>query len=324
MTTQHQTDLSQTDEFGSSEAVSVVDEAAAHWLVRMTSGETTPEERAEFARWRAADPAHEVALKELRGLWVGLGPLLESTVPVKTPVRIVARHRIRRARLWALAASLVVGVGLGYQTLTTWHDEVTAAGERRSVALADGSTVTLNSATALDIELGANLRQIVLARGEAFFEVVHDASRPFLVKAGDSEVRVLGTRFSVRRDGGDVRVTVVDGRVEVRNGPAMTFLTASQQTHGGDGKLSDVASVNPEIDLSWRRGRLVLQDATLNEIVAELNRHAPTRLMVTDAVLGQRRFNAVIDLDHIDDWLLGLEQTESIRVTRLGPVVVIR
>ncbi|MGQ0621083.1 MAG: FecR family protein [Panacagrimonas sp.] len=330
MTTEHPTDWYETDDVGP--GASAAEEAAAHWVMRLTSGETTPEECADFARWRAMDPDHETALSALRGLWADLGPLLESRPPVTTKSRSLVRiatppPRRRRAKLLALAASLVVGMTLGYQALTTGrYDEVTAAGERRGIALADGSQVILNGGTALDIHLSSQRREILIARGEAFFEVKPDASRPFLVTAGDSEVRVLGTRFSVRRDDeSQLRVLVSEGRVEVRRHQQVAVLTANQQISSSrDDGLSGITPAQPEIDLAWRRGRLILQDAALSQIVAELNRNSSMKLMLADPQSAQRRFNAVIDLDHVDDWLLGLDRAEgSIQVTRLGPLVVI-
>ncbi|MGQ0701047.1 MAG: FecR family protein [Panacagrimonas sp.] len=321
------------DDPDSGAAAPSTDEAAALWLVRMTSGETTPEDHAEFARWRSESPDHEAALAALRSLWVGLGPLLdERALPAPSPEianRVEARRpaatRRRRARLWALAASLAMGVTLGYQALTNWsHDEVTVAGERRSVTLADGSQVMLNGASALDIHLDSALREVVISRGEAFFEVTHDAARPFVVRAGEAQVRVLGTRFAVRRDGEDLRVTLQDGVVEVTRGGAMAILSSSQQVSAGPQGLSGIAAANPERDLSWRSGRLILQDQALSDIVAELNRCSSDSIWIANEEAGKRRLSAVIDLDQVDDWLEGLEQTASVTVTRLGPLVVIR
>ena len=322
------------EDFEASGPVSAAEEAAALWLVRLTSGETTEQERAEFAAWRAADPLHEAALANLRALWTNLGPLLDRPVAVTAvtlrsspnhgSLRPPRARRRRSLRIWAAAASFAVATAFGLQVLSTnWHDEVTAEGERRSLALADGSSVLMNSDTALDIQVDATQREIRLARGEAFFEVVHDATRPFVVHAGQDEIRVLGTRFSVHRDADDLQVTVEDGRVQVRHGEQIAVLTANQSVRRHGDELLQVEPVDPNVALSWRRGRLILRNASVREIVHLLDSHHPAKLLMTDTQIGERRLDAVIDLDRIDDWLLGLQRSESVDINRIGPFVLI-
>src|SRR3546814_12912204 len=122
---------------------------------------------------------------------------------------------------------------------------VAAVGEQRSARLAAGSTVIWRSGTARVVRFANGVRRATLARGEACVEIRHDAAHPFTVDAGDCEVRVLGTRFSVRRDGDRTRVVVVDGRVEVRNGSTGVVLGADQRIDSTAHALSAIAACDP-------------------------------------------------------------------------------
>jgi transmembrane sensor len=296
---------------------SPADEEAARWVMRMTSGSIDAQERAAFVRWRMADPDHEAALARMRAIWIGLDRALDR--PVAAP-----RRRRRTQRSWALAASMLAAVAIGWLAMTQWrYDEVTGAGERRQIMLADGSGVLLGAGTAVDLRFDAQHREVELARGEAWFDVAPDDARAFIVRAGAAEVRVLGTRFAVRIDRAGPAVTVEQGLVEVRAGDAAATLGADQRIVVRDGALAPVQDADAARELAWRYGRLVFEGATLGEIARELNRHRSGTVLVAGAAARGERFNAIIDLDHVEVWLAGLDASASLSVVRLGPVVVI-
>ncbi len=321
MSTVDNSGRSQIEDFDLDQPVSEIDELAATWLIRMTSGNVTAEQRAEFARWRAADPAHEAAISEMRTLWSSLP--LDAAAPVHAPQprRVPVR---RRARIWALAASLMLGVGLAYLSVTDWRfDQATGAGEVRTVALEDGSSLVLSGDTALDVDLRDDLRRVVLHRGEVYFEVQHDAQRPFVIDAGDAEVRVVGTHFRIRRDADAVEVLVAEGRVSVSDDQGTVMLDAGQQVASSADGLSAVAAANAERELAWLSGRLILEGVTLEETALLLNRYQSKTKVVLLAADSQRRFNTVVDLRRVDEWLVGVEQQGRGRVARLGSVAFI-
>ncbi|HEY1077148.1 MAG TPA: FecR domain-containing protein [Fontimonas sp.] len=315
------------DDFDWDADVSSLDEQAAGWLVRLTSGHVTADERAEFVRWRDADPAHEAALSRLRAIWGAAAAALDApaaTLPPPATTIPTPRSRRRSWRGWSLAASVVVSLALGYQYQSDWrHAQTTAAGERRQIALDDGSTVLLGSDTAIDIAFSPTRRGIRLVRGEAYFEIRHDPARPFVIDAGNAEVEVVGTRFSVQRDDDAGDVTVVDGRVRVRLATTEVLLGADQHI-GFDRKgLGAAESVSAEDALAWRSGRLVIRGETLSEVVAQINRQRPGTIVVRVDAARQQPINAVIALDRVDDWLAALEQQGAGRVVSLGPLTVI-
>jgi transmembrane sensor len=301
---------------------------AVAWVVRLTSGDSSAADRAAFEVWRAQSPAHEAALVEARRLWLGLGDVLPAPVVV-TPLRSepapTLRRRSRLAAGAAVSAAIALVVAAGFQYFNTWqHDYVTAAGQRKVIALADGTRVQLGSGSAIDVELGSNARRIRLVRGEAYFDVVHDAERPFVVDAGKQAVRDIGTAFSVRLDGDDdVMVVVERGEVEVTGNAAAVTLLPSQRIRTGKNRNARVEPANLAEDLSWTSGRLVLEDRSLREVVDELNRYYGSNLVLLGSEIAGRRVNAVVDLEHIDDWLDALRDSQSVKVTRLPGFVVL-
>jgi transmembrane sensor len=314
-----------TDELPDLEAEAVA------WVVRLTSGDSSAADRAAFEVWRAQSPAHEAALVEARKLWLGLGDVLPAPVVVApaASMRVGPAPRLRRrSRLasgLALSASIALLIATGFQYLNNWrHDYVSAAGQRKVVALADGTRVQLGGGSAIDVELGAAARRVRLVRGEAYFDVVHDAERPFVVDAAKEAVRDIGTAFSVRLDGDDgVMVVVERGVVEVTGSAAPATLRPNQRIRTGKNRNARVEPANVADDLAWTSGRLVLEDRSLREVVDELNRYYGSNVVLLGSELAGRRVNAVVDLEHIDDWLDALRDSQSVKVTRLPGFVVL-
>jgi transmembrane sensor len=308
-----------------------VEADAVAWVIRLTSGDASAADRAAFEVWRDQSPAHEAALVEARKLWLGLGDVLPAPV-VATPAasdRIEPAPRSwRRPRLasgLAVSAAIALLVATGFQYVNNWqHDYVTAAGQRKVVALADGTRVQLSSGSAIDVELGSNARRVRLVRGEAYFDVVHDAERPFVVDAGKEAVRDIGTAFSVRLDGDDGVVVVVErGVVEVTGSAAAVKLMPNQRIRTGKSRNARVEPANLSEDLAWTSGRLILEDRSLREVVDELNRYYGSNVVLLGSEIASRRINAVVDLEHIDDWLDALRDSQSVSVTRLPGFVVL-
>ena len=294
---------------------------ATLWVVRLTSGETTAEERTAFRRWRDESPAHEAALTKARQVWLALGPALD---PVARERRTAIRFG-RSSRIYALAASIMVCVLGGALAQQVYgHDYVTGAGQRRTLALADGTTVVMAGGSALDVNFKNGSRKVSLARGEAYFEVVHNPSRPFSVAAGKGEVEDIGTVFSVRRSGDGAVVVVARGEVEVvpaAAGSPSAKLTADQAVAYGVAGPSAVRPANAADALSWTHGRLILESQSLADSVAEINRYYGGRLVLLDGGARSKRINGVIDLDNVDDWLAALASTHAVKIARVGALV---
>lgn len=181
---------------------------AIQWVVRLTSGEAGADERAAFARWRAASAEHEAALRMARRLWLGLGPALP---PAAAPAR-----RRTQWPLLALAASLLVIIGLSVQVLRLQRGQGAA-------------TAGQAAAAPLEVNVAAGRCRLVLGDGEAFFDVTPNPDRLAGGPAEDTQVRMYDTAFSVRPEPAGVLVTVTGGRIGVSVGNAERVLTAGQQ-----------------------------------------------------------------------------------------------
>lgn len=333
----------------------LADEAMA-WVLRLTSGEADADERAAFIAWRDRSPAHAAALAEARDLWTELGPALvadqerraykpltlEGTGRRRRSAGVVRRwsveagarplnapQRTRRAAIpaWAqVAAVTLLTVCAGLAVIERpFSDLQTRGGRTESAALVDGTKVELAPESAIDVDIGSSGERIVtLVRGEAMFDVAHDTSRPFIVRSGQGQVRVLGTAFSVRRAGGMTRVTVTRGKVEVTSGPTKRTLTPDRTVIYGLTSIGGVQAVDADAATAWTRGRLVFENRSLGDVIAELDRFDQRKIVLLGRGVSEKRVNAVVVLDQTDGWLRTLEQTQGVTVTHLPGAVLIR
>ncbi|WP_296600289.1 FecR domain-containing protein [Phenylobacterium sp.] len=307
-------------------------EDAAAWVVRLEAGDLGEAEAVAFDAWLSASAenaaAFDDALAVSQAYAAAAGPVARELSERRAPAAPVGRRAVIGVGAVAAAAAIAVLVApqlAGPQTETY----VTAKGERRTVQLADGSMVDLNGGTRLSVRFGREARHVVLAEGQAVFDVTHDARRPFLVAAGDRTVRVVGTQFDVRRLGGKVSVTVARGAVEVR--PAQGATGKAYRLHPGQ-KLDHVegesgariAAAEPSEILGWRSGRLVYRQQPLSEVIADLNQQFATPIRIEDADLAATPISGVLVLDDQSAVIRRLALLVPIQAVRSGPDVILR
>jgi transmembrane sensor len=216
----------------------------------------------------------------------------------------------------------------------------TGIGEQRTVALADGSVVTLNVATELDVEFTPQWRDIHLRSGQALFTVAHDSSRPFRVHVDETIVKAIGTKFDVRRAGGGTLVYVVEGRVRIEppelaalDDPSMRTprLAAFDLTPGEgttirqDGHVDPTARINLKAMSAWQSRRLVFEERSLGDIATEFGSYvrAP-KLIVEGAELRARLYTGSFDADRLDSFIDYLQRDASVEILRDGDRVIVR
>jgi transmembrane sensor len=333
---------------------------AASWIERMkTAG---PKERAEFARWLRQSPAHvrEALLAsswELVLHYVAHGRKLDiakyvaasSTNIIGVDRPTVRRGRRIRALRWPWVAAMAVSAAITAAVLlgalpflreVLWHEYATSVGEQRSVALLDGSVISLNARSRVRVEFSTGARDVYLDDGQALFSVAHDSARPFRVHAGRSVVQAIGTKFDVHRVADRVDVAVLEGRVQVGSdaldqlAEAAAIQSASlhtQLTEGEalsistGGKISAPARVDVKDIGAWRQRRLVFRDRPLAEIVEEFQRYNRTPLIrVEGDELRARTFNGVFDADDPQTLVAYLATDNTIAFERRGNELVIR
>ena len=279
------------------------------WLVRLQRDDVSGDDALDFEIWLAADAGNAVAYRRALALWHEFEASADAVLATLTDDGRKLRAEVRRGptRRWlagaggfAIAAGLAVAVVGPMVSEPSVQTYATGKGQHQRVTLADGSVVDLNAETRLSVSFSGKARQVTLGDGEAIFDVVHDAARPFTVAASSHTVRVVGTQFDVRNRGDDLSVTVARGKVEVRPtaSSGRTFLLTPGQrldvNRSGTGSLS---AVDPQEAFGWRSGRLVYRAEPLANVVADLNRQYVQQIEVSDPQLGKMPITGVIVLD---------------------------
>lgn len=303
-------------------------EEAAHWLMERDADPLSPQQQRALAAWLRADPRHARAFERLERSWDLMG-----SAPVEARLRQQGQggrpSPPAPARRWpapALAACLAVVVfGLADDWPTRLRaDAMTAMGEQRTLSLPDGSFVLLNTASAVAVDYRGDARRVRLLKGEASFTVAADRDRPFTVEAGDGATRALGTRFVVRRDGGDTNVLVTEHSVQVAvTGSDPVTLRQGEGLRYGSGGVTGPGPVDASVAEAWTRGRLVFVDRPLAEVVAELNRYLPAYIGIVGGDLRERRFSGVFDVHDPMAAIDTIQRTLRIESLRIANRVVV-
>ena len=299
---------------------------ARNWIVELSSDDATADQRAAFKRWLNTDPRHAEAFEESRRVWGTIGAMrhLEALTPADAltgPRRQGPRADREVGRRWrpvaAAAVAAAVMVGLLGQAL--WQGDrtpeiATRTAELRDVTLDDGSVVTLGPKSSITVGFTQAERRVALTAGEAFFAVVDNPARPFVVTVGDMRVRVVGTQFDVHHGPDAVRVSVLEGSVEVTvppepmptptARPETTVLTAGQQIVAAHaGRAVAVRQAAAEASGAWRLGRLSYRGASLREVIADANRYYDGQIVLASEEIGALKVTASFRTDRIDQMI---------------------
>lgn len=306
-------------------------EAAAEWVVRLQAEDLHESDVRAFDAWLDASPANARAYDQALAVWTAYGREAERVSEALSQRRTAP---ISRRGLWfgaGAVAAAAAGALVLLPQLRSPATEVyaTGVGQHRTITLADGSTLALNAATRLSVTLRRDRREVTLDQGEVIFDVAHDPRRPFEVAAGDRTVRVVGTQFDVRRQDGELSVTVARGAVEVRPAegvPGRAYrLRPDQRLEHHEGAAGvQVAAVDAQEVLGWRSGRLVYREQPLGEVIADLNRQFPTPIRIEDEALAATPISGVLILDDQDAVIRRLALLVPIRAVRSDAGLVLR
>lgn len=288
--------------------LSEAEEKASRWLVRLESPDVSLDDHRRFRAWLDASPDNRAAYEALSRTWDRLDAL--KSVPREPVRRAVSRRTLALASLGAIAAVFAGFLILrGIETGAPDAIYATAAGERQTVRLADGTSVELDAGTRIAVRFAADRRDVQLQAGAALFDVAHDADRPFTVETVYGAVRVRGTSFLVKLGPANMRATVLQGVVEgqtrrsgllsrmtqqadaapaiARANQELTFASASVT-------VADIAPQAAERRLAWRDGMLAFDGETLREAVAEVERQTGTHFAFADPALAELRVGGYI------------------------------
>lgn len=310
-------------------------EQACAWLSKLHSGEFSPVQQQQLTAWRSADPAHDRAWRQAQTLWQGMEGLRGRTIPGseallqehyrKPPLDHAAQPRYRRRLLsLAVACSAILAMTVCYPPSLMQADYSTGKGEQRSVTLADGSRVTLNTASALAIHFDDSVRRVELLQGEAFFEVAKREHQPFVVTAEGSSVRAVGTAFNVQLRPSQTKVELVEGIVEIEDGQHRERLHAGQTALIGADNIA-IPTANPSANMAlWRDGYLQFDGLPLREAVAQINRYRPGRVLLLNDALADKRVSGLFRLDALNQALASLKSAvPALQTVSITPYLVV-
>lgn len=316
-----------------------IDLEALRWVSLMEGGPLPAAQQRQLDAWASADRKHRGALiraqaasirLERLGALAGGRSLLESLPPRSTT----------RRRIIAVAASITgmlgIGAWLGHGFVgQAWGGTryVSNVGEQRKIVLTDGSVMTLNTQTELQVRFNSEHREVDLIRGEAMFNVERDPSRPFAVLIDGWTALAVGTAFSVHRlDGNVTAVTVTEGVVEMLSagGNAAGIrqrVTANQEAIVvADGALEVRRLSDPELSrrLAWQRQLVVFAGEPLRVAVAEMNRYSHRHIVIDDPQLAERQIVGVFATTDVQTFVSGMEATLGVEAIDRGDSVLLR
>lgn len=278
---------------------SLVGQEAARWVARMDRADWGQAEESELAAWLMANPRGEGDLLRAQAGWISLD--IDKVVPARRLALTMPRLQRRTMLAGGVAAMAASFAALLFYDRSARYD--TELGEIRRVALADGSTAAINTDSGIAVNFNGGIRQVRLARGEAWFQVKPERARPFLVEAGAIRVRAVGTAFSVRRREQGADVIVTEGVVAVwteesANEPVSA--RAGMHLYVPDEPSAEkpiVMSASSGSSLSWRSGQIDLTARPLGDAAAEFNRYNRRQIVVSDPAILNERMDGIFRTD---------------------------
>jgi transmembrane sensor len=319
-------------------SLNAIHDRAAHWVARVNESDLSDSERNELQSWLLADARHANEFRA-HNAFIGLArdfpPDVQARLDSYVPVQHDQISRSRRRWPAALAAAMLLVLMAAGWVIYRPPSYTTRTGENRTITFEDGSVAYLNTRTEIAFSknrtrieaLGGKCeRRVFLSAGEALFDVVHDPSCPFRVVIGNTEIEVLGTRFNVyRKPNGEVTVTVLEGKVAVRElGSDETLpawkreLSANQRiVYQSLGLMGDVQEMTPKSVASvtkWRDGMLAAENLPLPEMLEEFGRYTDKRIVIRDPRVAQVHAGGAFTVRDVGAALRDLELIVPIRV----------
>ena len=322
-----------------------VTETAAYWWVRHDAGTMTAQEHRAFEAWCAASQSHREAYARAQRMWSGFEQEADSTE--LRSLRTAALGIPRQARRWPrlVAAMLLCGVVTGLTIKLFSPGEplsggrtaaaipldgekhTTAGNERSTITLSDGSIVTLNRDTALDVAFTPSERKVRITHGQAFFEVAKNPNRPFVVAVADRTVTALGTQFDVRLDPDRIEIILVEGKVAVdHTDPSLLErlsirksrleLRPGEKLVAALGEPVAITAIDARSNTSWRQGWVTFENESVVDVVAELNRYSDRQLVVPDDSVRNMRLSGVFRVGQPDRFAAIIQELLPIKAVQ--------
>lgn len=332
----------------------IIDEAA-EWFVLFDADDVTEEDKSNFAEWLNMSPVHAREYAEISGLWdetalygseldtdqsiIQLYPDLPSIRPTP-PVERTFWGDWRKIAAALFIGILLAGSSTYMMTRTNVIVEVanaeifeTQKGESRRFRLSDGSFVQLNTNSRIEVKYSDYFREINLIKGEAFFDVAKNKSKPFIVEVGNMRVRALGTQFNINKRLKRIEVTVLEGKIrvskEVQDRPdnaqkmwvsdigageqVITLYHDSKRDRDADQEFYKSDHLNLQAILSWRDNKLMFDNRDLIDVIEDFNRHNDQIIILADPGLSQLKITGTFNPNDPESFIQSMVKIANIR-----------
>lgn len=322
----------------------IIENEGADWLAKLDSGNLSAGDRRGLKTWLSRDPEHVHTLKSLASIWSDMDFLLNEfpvTNKTYTPNKFSLSLHTKQISL-TLVTIFLWTIGLfmwmadqPVATETSFY--VTSVGMQQVEQFSDGSTVHLNTNSMIETEYSESSRIVRLLRGEVMFDVVHDPARPFIVYAGNREIRAIGTKFIVRLTSENIIVTVTDGQVhlskrtEKRNSTVsrkeqeVLVVSAREEVEISEfatPKLKEIQNNELIRRFSWVEGQLIFKNAELKQVIEEISRYIPDRIIIDDPDLSDVRISGRFEIGDTDALLEAIEMSFNIQADHIEDQVI--
>lgn len=300
---------------------------AAEWLARRNNGEHSAEDQRAFLVWLNANEANRAAFSKAEALWEqmrGLDAIADNQL-AEARAFLAGNRRQPARRRFAVAALALITAGVVWQAdwLSYLNDQTyqTAIGQSKSIDLADGSRLELNTNSEARVHYSRHEREVWLTRGQAVFTVAHEINRPFNVYAGCGKIRDVGTQFDVRHNDDWVSVAVLDGEVEVSGSvdvPPKTLHRGQQLNYKPSGEVTSVQAIDINTFSAWRERKLVFQGQLLKDVLEELGRYHRASITVTAPKILDTKVTGIFPTDNLPQAMHTIATTLPIKLTQTG------
>lgn len=328
---------------------------AAGWDARLRSPDCSSEERMAFNAWRNASARNQREYDRLQSI-LGAVRAARYAPEIRAMREWATESSLKKAKfqwrrrevIWGTAAAAVfvlIAAGPWLMRLVSGSGILngdsavsglaTAIGERSTFRLDDGSTIVLNTNTRLKLDFSAQERRVTLLHGQALFEVAGDPGAPFIVEAGIQRIMAVGTEFDVFFEGPEVKVTLIEGIVDVspeERGPGsdtkpVRLLAGQRLTAHAEGATGDsvVEPVDTKLATIWRTGRVFFEDTPLSNAVEEMNRYSTLKIVLDDESLGDFRISGMFQSGRQVNFANALQEYLPVTAIRFsGDLIVLR
>jgi transmembrane sensor len=312
-----------------------IEQLAATWIIRREEPSWSASDEQDLLAWLGQSNAHRAAFWRLEHGWTQADRIASLGQKSPRTVRGTWSKFLTPAAVAAAVALITFGFLYRSSMFPTDPNDVhltrleTSLGGHRTVSLADGSRVELNTDTMIEASLNDSDRRLWLQKGEAYFEVTR-ADQAFVVMAGNSTVTVLGTRFVVRRSASNTTVSVIEGRVRLddrsrHQSPTSAVLDAGSIAVAEKGSLT-ITSSSPALiteGLAWRSGMLAFRDTRLSDAAEQFNRYNAIKLEVSDREAANLRIGGSFKTSNVDGFVRLLQDAYGLQVRREGSKILI-